>query len=126
MATPGNRTGTPNSSELPVSTNTPREPSRGAFPSIPHLSLGKLLALEYAPFGRSAMIRFECPRCESTLTEKDDRSGMKLNCPECGQRLQVPSTPLNKTVLGTLLPAGPGRPGTGPAASVPPLPEAWF
>jgi hypothetical protein len=46
------------------------------------------------------MIRFACPACAKTLKVPDHSAGKKGPCPHCGQRLQVPATARNKTVLG--------------------------
>jgi DNA-directed RNA polymerase subunit RPC12/RpoP len=48
------------------------------------------------------MIRYLCPRCKKALAAQDREAGGKLNCPHCGQRLQVPVPPPNKTMLGEL------------------------
>jgi hypothetical protein len=85
------------------------------------------------------MIRYLCPRCRKSLVAQDGAAGAKLNCPDCGQRLQipVPPPPVNKTVLGTLeeqpnrtvlgkleSPAEPGTPvPTAQAGAVPPVPR---
>src|SRR5947209_18939112 len=53
------------------------------------------------------MIRFGCPRCKSVLECPDQSIGKKRDCPKCGQRLQVPAPPPNRTVLGSFLSAGP-------------------
>jgi DNA-directed RNA polymerase subunit RPC12/RpoP len=47
-----------------------------------------------------AMIKFSCPRCGRAFEHASP--GIKFNC-NCGQRLEVPSPPPNKTVLGALL-----------------------
>jgi hypothetical protein len=46
--------------------------------------------------------RFSCPRCNRVYDGQDGAAGRKFDC-SCGQRLEVPATPLpppNKTVLG--------------------------
>ena len=48
------------------------------------------------------MIRYLCPKCRQLLTAKDAEAGAKLSCTQCGQRLQVPTPPPNKTMLGQL------------------------
>ncbi len=55
------------------------------------------------------MIRFQCPTCQKVLKAPDEGTGRKINCPKCGQRLQIPP-PIqaqNKTVLGQSLPEPP-------------------
>ena len=53
------------------------------------------------------MVRFACPQCNSVHEFPDQQVGKKVDCPTCGQRLQIPSPkmqmPRNKTVLGSLL-----------------------
>jgi DNA-directed RNA polymerase subunit RPC12/RpoP len=53
-------------------------------------------------------IRYRCPRCTKPLESPSDMAGQKVNCPDCGQRLQIPqsSNPpspsaVNKTILAT-------------------------
>ena len=66
-------------------------------------------------------IRFACPACETAYTVNDRDAGKKADCKKCGQRLQVPSPPRLKTVLGEVLPdalstrppAGHARPAMG-------------
>jgi DNA-directed RNA polymerase subunit RPC12/RpoP len=48
------------------------------------------------------MIRYRCPMCKKALTATEAEAGAKLDCPQCGQRLQVPKPPPNKTMLGEL------------------------
>src|SRR5262245_55116251 len=49
------------------------------------------------------MIRFACPRCKAVLERPENVAGSKFACPSCGQRLQVPLPPENKTLLGNLV-----------------------
>jgi ribosomal protein S27E len=49
----------------------------------------------------SSTFYFKCPTCQARLTVPISSAGNKINCAECGQRLQVPN-PRNKTVLGEL------------------------
>jgi DNA-directed RNA polymerase subunit RPC12/RpoP len=51
------------------------------------------------------MIRFACPKCKTVL---ENEPGTKFSCPGCGQRLQAPFPPENKTVMGKLM-DGAGR-----------------
>jgi HEAT repeat protein len=37
------------------------------------------------------MIRFACPKCDTSLKSSEDKAGTKTTCPRCGERLQVPS-----------------------------------
>ena len=52
------------------------------------------------PLEEAAMVRLSCPTCHAVLAVPDDQAGRKGPCPKCGQRLLVPPTALNKTVLG--------------------------
>src|SRR5436190_6193084 len=65
------------------------------------------------------MIRFNCPRCSTTLEAPDHGAGSKIECPKCQQRLQIPLPPPNKTILAPL--ASPQRPAS---PIVPPAPLA--
>jgi len=51
-------------------------------------------------------IRFSCPKCQSKLNAPDEKAGVKVPCPKCGQRLLIPTPPPpeNKTLLGELEP----------------------
>jgi TM2 domain-containing membrane protein YozV/DNA-directed RNA polymerase subunit M/transcription elongation factor TFIIS len=44
------------------------------------------------------VIRFSCPACNRVVEMADADAGLKMSCPGCGQRLEVPTS--NKTVLG--------------------------
>lgn len=48
------------------------------------------------------MIAFSCPRCNHGVTRHESEAGSKVACPSCGQRLQVPQSPHDKTLLGQL------------------------
>ncbi len=58
------------------------------------------------------VIRFSCPSCWSVLEHAT--AGEKLNCPHCGQRMQVPQPNTNKTVLAPLAPMEPLPKETNP------------
>jgi DNA-directed RNA polymerase subunit RPC12/RpoP len=45
-------------------------------------------------------IIFACPTCKASYTVNDRSAGEKIDCKTCGQRVQVPSPPRNRTVLG--------------------------
>lgn len=53
------------------------------------------------------MIRFYCPGCQAQLQAQNDQVGTKVQCGGCGQRLQVPPDPRNRTVLGSIDPPEP-------------------
>jgi DNA-directed RNA polymerase subunit RPC12/RpoP len=89
------------------------------------------------------MIAFRCPSCQMSLQAKPTEAGQKINCPSCGQRLQVPGRPpVNRTVLGELapelsinsglsLPPSRSREQEGPRPTAKPpvptvLPVAWY
>lgn len=46
------------------------------------------------------MIRFSCPVCQKHLKAPDNKGGVKVDCPKCGQRLQIPPPQRSKTMLG--------------------------
>jgi DNA-directed RNA polymerase subunit RPC12/RpoP len=78
-----------------------------------------------------AMIRYTCPRCKKSLESPASFAGQKLNCPDCGQRLQIPqpstppsSPPLNKTVLAKEEPVSTPTTHTSqhPPSPIPPVP----
>lgn len=50
------------------------------------------------------MLYFVCPRCKSTQESPDHTAGSKVPCPKCGQRLQIPLPPPNKTILAPSVP----------------------
>jgi DNA-directed RNA polymerase subunit RPC12/RpoP len=60
------------------------------------------------------MIRFTCPACHGAVSHPT--AGDKLPCPHCGQRLQVPSPPVKKTVRGTWPPEPQAVGAVGPVA----------
>jgi S1-C subfamily serine protease len=64
------------------------------------------------------MIRFACPTCHKALSAPDEKAGLKLPCPGCGQRLQIPVPFASRTMLGELLPAG--------QAALPSPDPLWF
>jgi len=63
------------------------------------------------------MIRFACPKCKTVL---ENEPGVKFSCPGCGQRLQAPPPPENKTMMGKLVDPAPASPPA--AVPVNPLP----
>src|SRR4051794_34939084 len=65
------------------------------------------------------MIRFACPKCKAVLECPDDEAGSKMGCPHCGQRLQIPTPPPNRTILAPYLGRGPD-PAARPGVNVPP------
>jgi DNA-directed RNA polymerase subunit RPC12/RpoP len=108
-------------------------PSLGTHP----VAAEKPPAVQVVPQARTAetqpgsSIRFRCPRCAKPLESPVHLAGQKVNCPDCGQRLQIPRTsdpqpaaPVNKTLLAveessaTVSP--PGAPASVPQAAPPP------
>jgi DNA-directed RNA polymerase subunit RPC12/RpoP len=55
----------------------------------------------------AASIHYRCARCHKPLESPAHLAGHKLNCPDCGQRLQIPQASTapqpsdNKTILAT-------------------------
>jgi DNA-directed RNA polymerase subunit RPC12/RpoP len=65
------------------------------------------------------MIRFACPKCKTVL---ENEPGVKFSCPGCGQRLQAPMPPENKTVMGKLVEPSPVPASPPVALPADPLP----
>ncbi len=65
------------------------------------------------------MIRFACPKCKTVL---ENEPGVKFSCPGCGQRLQAPLPPENKTVMGKLVDPAPAAASPPTAVPVDPVP----
>jgi TM2 domain-containing membrane protein YozV/DNA-directed RNA polymerase subunit M/transcription elongation factor TFIIS len=61
------------------------------------------------------VIRFSCPACNRVVEVSDEDGGRKMNCPGCGQRLEVPAP--DKAVLGKLEPGGGGPESARPRLS---------
>jgi DNA-directed RNA polymerase subunit M/transcription elongation factor TFIIS len=53
------------------------------------------------------VITFRCPRCKNVLTRDDPDAGSKLECPSCGQRLQVPRPSADDVLIGQWVPPDP-------------------
>jgi DNA-directed RNA polymerase subunit M/transcription elongation factor TFIIS len=47
--------------------------------------------------------RFACPACNTVMNASDSKVGVKVACPKCGQRLQIPAPPKG-TILAKPLP----------------------
>ena len=74
-------------------------------------------------------IHYRCPRCTKPLESPVHMAGQKVNCPDFGQRLQIPQSsdpqppsPVNKTILATEEPSTTGVPLGSPSHSQSPLP----
>jgi hypothetical protein len=66
------------------------------------------------------MIPYACPPCRTLLQCEEQAAGIKHARPKCGQRLQVPTPPPNKTVLAPLAQsAGPPYPQAIPVSAPP-------
>jgi S1-C subfamily serine protease len=77
------------------------------------------------------MISFTCPRCKKLLEEPEDKAGSKFPCPGCGQRLQVPDVPYEKTMPGNLIQVlaaqrAQAPPAPRPAPQPAPEPANWY
>jgi DNA-directed RNA polymerase subunit RPC12/RpoP len=94
-------------------------------------------AVQTAPQARAASVQadqnihYRCPRCQKSLVSPPKAAGQKMNCPDCGQRLQVPkqtpaATPAadNRTILASEIPdAVAGRAKSAPVSPpAPPVP----
>jgi DNA-directed RNA polymerase subunit RPC12/RpoP len=107
-------------------------PSLGTHP----VAAEKPAAVQVVPQSREAetqsgaSVRFRCPRCTKSLESPVHLAGQKVNCPDCGQRLQIPRTAdpqpaasVNKTLLAVEEPsatAAPPRPANVAQAAPPP------
>jgi hypothetical protein len=49
------------------------------------------------------MVKFACVRCHTVFQAPDPQAGQKFNCSSCGQRLEIPPAPINKTALAPLV-----------------------
>jgi DNA-directed RNA polymerase subunit RPC12/RpoP len=81
-------------------------------------SAGPKPLVPVAPRPDPNMIRFSCPKCKAGFESPPSQAGTKFHCSACGQRIQVPELPPNKTVLGSLDPP----PGAAPPSYPPPVP----
>ncbi|HZT82206.1 MAG TPA: hypothetical protein VFA26_18405 [Gemmataceae bacterium] len=92
----------------------------------------EVTGVQATPLARGAQaqadtnIHFRCPRCAKPLESPAHTAGQKVNCPDCGQRLQIPQParpappPVNRTIMATEEP----RAGTPPLPPLPPTPPA--
>lgn len=73
------------------------------------------------------MIQYRCPRCQQQYQVPVEEGGQKVNCSTCGQRLQIPFPPRNRTILASLVenqqPVSTGG-HLGDRATLPPVYEA--
>lgn len=46
-------------------------------------------------------LNYRCPSCNTSHVGADSEAGTKVHCPTCGQRLQLPGTPLIATATAT-------------------------
>jgi hypothetical protein len=54
------------------------------------------------------MISFSCPNCNRRLSAKEELTGRKVKCPQCGQPAQVPAGARSLLRLGHLEAFGEG------------------
>lgn len=60
-------------------------------------------------------IRYRCSRCKSSLESPAHMAGQKLNCPDCGQRLQIPAAgAVPVSIVSHPGPSAAAPPATGP------------
>ncbi len=62
-------------------------PCGPAAPAPPVPVRGVAAAADSSPI---PTIRYSCPRCARSLESPPEAGGQKTNCPDCGQRLQIP------------------------------------
>src|SRR5688572_23583014 len=81
-------------------------------------------------------LRFACPSCKTHYAVRTRDAGRKAECRVCGQRVEVPSAPRKRTVLGVVGPVTPppasptpvhrslpGEPGCEATTEPVPLPD---
>jgi hypothetical protein len=79
------------------------------------------------PCPSGPMINFECPRCAFGLQLPDERAGSVIRCPECEERLRIP-TPglvpeeLEDSAIQPVVPQGGSRVMSGVVAMLAALP----
>ena len=72
-------------------------------------------------------VHYRCARCNKPLESPAHLAGHKINCPDCGQRLQIPRSSTappssdNKTILAT---EEPSRVPVVPVSPAPPAPRS--
>jgi phage FluMu protein Com len=59
------------------------------------------------------MLRFACPACNAVMNSPDGTAGVKVACPKCGQRLQIPAPPKGTILAKPLPPKRPSADKTG-------------
>jgi DNA-directed RNA polymerase subunit RPC12/RpoP len=72
-------------------------------PPVQHVPARPLLPAP-AEGGDSRTVRFNCPRCNAGFETPAAQAGTKFFCTGCGQKVQVPDPPQNKTMLGSVAP----------------------
>lgn len=74
------------------------------------------------------MYTFSCSQCKTVLTVTPDSFGKKVACPRCGQKIQIPAAPANKSVPVGSADVKAGAPPAVPAppAATPPGKEGYF
>jgi DNA-directed RNA polymerase subunit RPC12/RpoP len=68
-------------------------------------------------------INYSCPRCSKTLESPATSAGQKVNCPDCGQRLQIPKLSNPPASVPVRIIASPPPAVLPPAAQLPPVKE---
>lgn len=82
----------------------------------PILPLASPRAVDTVPQARDAQpqlgerIHYRCARCGMSLESAAEMAGQKLNCPNCTQRLQIPSVPPPAPVHALPISPAPGLP----------------
>jgi DNA-directed RNA polymerase subunit RPC12/RpoP len=75
-----------------ASSSLPRPIPMEAPSSVQEMSQARAVKIE-----STTNISYRCPRCAKPLESPASMAGQKGNCPDCGQRLQIPQAPLPTT-----------------------------
>ena len=72
-------------------------------------------------------VNFRCPRCAKSLEAPGHLAGQKANCPDCGQRLQIPHATIQPVAVRSVEHPSPAATPAIPVVlppTAPPVPEA--
>jgi DNA-directed RNA polymerase subunit RPC12/RpoP len=69
-------------------------------------------------------VRYPCPRCAKPLESPVEAAGQKVNCPDCGQRLQIPQPAGTPTNVPVRIVASAPPPAPPPPVQEEVIPEA--
>jgi DNA-directed RNA polymerase subunit RPC12/RpoP len=109
------------SAVAPPSLTTPPTPAQQ--PPAPVQAMPQARAVQVQP---DQSIHYRCPRCAKPLESPVAMAGQKVNCTDCGQRLQIPQaatpSPINRTILANEETAPKVTPQVPASSPLPPSP----